>query len=89
MIDLGGGSLQICGECINSTVPINNAASAIEAMCVSPQGDQRLQLVRQLTAGALNCIVSGGGADCSGTSVDQLFADCNAACIGNTSQVGF
>jgi len=58
-------------------------------MCVSPQGDQRLQLVRQLTAGALNCIVSGGGADCSGTSVDQLFADCNAACVGNTRQVGF
>ena len=42
-------SLNICGECIKNTV-LNDAASAEEAMCVSPRGDQILQLARQLTA---------------------------------------
>jgi hypothetical protein len=41
-----GGSLEICGECINDTVPINNAASAVEAMCVNVKGAKRLQLAR-------------------------------------------
>ncbi len=85
VINAGGGSLDICGECINATVPINNAASAVEAMCVRPTGNTVLQLARQLTAAALNCIISGGGSDCSCSETEDLFADCNNACIGAPS----
>jgi hypothetical protein len=83
VINAGGGSLLVCGECINATVPVNNAASAVEAMCVSPSGAIVLQNARQLTAMALNCIVSGFGDDCSGdASLAALFSDCNNACLG-------
>ena len=83
VINAGGGSLMVCGECINATVPINNAASAVEATCVSPSGAITLQNASQLTALALNCIVSGFGADCLGsTSLGPLFSDCNNACVG-------
>jgi hypothetical protein len=75
----GGGSLTICGETINNTLT-DNASSAIEALCVNPRGQQTLQLARQLTATALNCIVSGGDADCTGVSIDAVFDACNAAC---------
>jgi hypothetical protein len=86
IINAGGGSITICGECINATVPINNAASAVEALCVSPSGNILLQNARQLTALALNCIVSGFGADCSGdASLSSLFSDCNNACTGAAS----
>jgi len=57
---------------------------ALHARC----GDhlhQRLQLVRQLTALALNCGVSGFGLDCGGNAgLEALFNDCNAACLSNT-----
>jgi len=86
VIEAGGGSLEVCGECIDSTVPIDNAASAIEAICVNPAGNIKLQNVRQLTAMALNCVISGFGADCGGNSdLDGLFTDCNNACLGNSS----
>jgi hypothetical protein len=76
-------SITICGECINDTA-LNDAASAVEAMCVSPRGDPTLQLARQLTAAALNCVISGGAADCSGQpAIANLFQDCNThACLG-------
>ena len=35
---------------------------------VSPRGDQRLQLARQLTSMALNCVMSDRGIDCGGTT---------------------
>ena len=86
IINAGGGSLNVCGECINATVPVNNAASAVEALCVSPQGTIVLQNVRQLTALALNCIITGAGDDCSGSaSLGALFSDCNNACLGLAS----
>jgi hypothetical protein len=70
----------------NTQVPENN--SAIEAICVSPSGNQLLQLARQLTAMALNCAVSGFGGDCAGDAdVQALFDDCNDACAGNTAEV--
>ncbi|MDT8408140.1 MAG: hypothetical protein RQ741_00945 [Wenzhouxiangellaceae bacterium] len=74
-----GGPLQICGQTIDNT-EVGNMSSAVEAMCVSIEGFQQRQLARQLTAMALNCIVSGGGADCAGTSVSDLFTGANAAC---------
>jgi hypothetical protein len=88
VIRLGGGSLHICGECISTTAE-DDPASAVEAICVSPSGTSKLQNVRQLTAMALNCIVSGLGADCQGLSREcgndyraQLFSDCNNVCQG-------
>lgn len=86
VINAGGGSLLVCGECINATVPVNNAASSVEATCVSPRGAIALQNARQLTAMALNCIVSGFGADCGGdANLSGLFSDCNNACLGLAS----
>ena len=83
-IDAAGGSLSICGTTIDNT-NVGNEFSALEAMCVSPQGNQLLQLARQLTAMSLNCIISGGGADCSGTSVESLFQAANEACASGVA----
>ncbi|HET9481316.1 MAG TPA: hypothetical protein VFP98_06120, partial [Candidatus Polarisedimenticolia bacterium] len=74
------GPLSICGETIDVTI-VNDDASALEALCVPVKGDQRLQLARQLTAAALNCVVSDGDADCSETALyAAIFAECNMAC---------
>ena len=80
VIDAAGGELSVCGQVIDNT-DVGNVNSAVEAMCVRIEGEQQRQLARQLTAMALNCVVSGGDADCAGTSVEDLFADANAACI--------
>jgi hypothetical protein len=56
------GSLRVCGETI-STTNVDDAASAIEAICVKVRGDSRRQLARQLTAAALNCVVTGVAAN--------------------------
>jgi hypothetical protein len=79
VIDAAGGCLDICGERITNTC-LNDADSAVEAMCVAVEGVSERQLARQLTAAALNCVVSGGGATCSGISIEDLFADCNLVC---------
>jgi hypothetical protein len=81
--------LQVCGETITTTA-LDDANSAVEAMCVRIRGDQKLQLARQLTALALNCVVSelnagldpAGNALCTGVDVRALFDDCNAVCAG-------
>jgi hypothetical protein len=87
-IDAGGGCLEVCGEVITNTVP-SSAESALEAICVSPRGALRLQLARQLTAMSLNCAMNGFDIDCSGHArLAPLFAACNAACAGNTADVG-
>jgi hypothetical protein len=77
-----GGPLNICGELICNT-EVDDASSAIEAMCVAVQGQKERQLARQLTAAALNCIVTNGNADCSGTSIETAFAACNTICANN------
>jgi hypothetical protein len=80
VIAAAGGSLTVCGETITST-KVADDESALEAICVSPSGAIRLQLVRQLTAAALNCVMSGGDADCSSTPLyTSIFAECNALC---------
>ena len=87
IITEAGGSLSICGETITNTV-VDDDASAIEALCVSPRGAQRLQLARQLTAAALNCVISGGGADCEGVGIfEARFQACNAACAASSSSI--
>ena len=65
------GPLTVCGKPI-ANVSVDSASSALEAMCVAPRGDQRVQLVRQLTGAALN--LAAHGATWSG------FAACNATC---------
>jgi len=87
VITANGGCMEICGEVITTATAgsVGSANSVLEAMCISPRGEQRLQLVRQLTALALNCGVSGFGLDCGGNAgLDSLFTDCNAACLSNT-----
>jgi len=87
IITAGGGSLAICGETITNT-DVDDDESAVEAICVSPEGTQRLQLARQLTAAALNCIISGGGADCNGVGIyETRFQECNAACAASSSSM--
>jgi hypothetical protein len=76
------GSISICGEDICNTL-VDDASSAIEAMCVRVQGQPTRQLARQLTAARLNCIISGevGGA-CDGISINDVFDACNTRCAG-------
>jgi len=83
VIDACGGVLDVCGECISTTVPVDDASSAIEALGVSPKGQIVLQNARQLTALALNCCISGFGADCGDdATLNGLLTDCNNACQG-------
>jgi hypothetical protein len=86
--------LLVCGQKIDSpdtnpadgTTDVNDAASSTEALCVPVQGDQILQLARQLTAAALNCVISGGGADCSGTPLyKEVFSNCNTLCASGSA----
>lgn len=69
------GCFTVCGEIVDST-SLNDADSAVEALCVSPKSQGQVQLARQLTASALNCILSTGSPYC-----DVAWADCNEACI--------
>ena len=84
----GAGPI-ICGTEINNT-DVGNVNSALEAICVAVKGDPRRQLARQLTAAALNCIITNAdgtetctaatGDICDGVSIGDLFEACNAAC---------
>ena len=83
--------LTVCG------VAIEDSADAMQAICSSPKGNSQIQLARQLTAAALNCIISTvpgeteGVCDpfpvttnpCAGTSIEALFDACNAICDGD------
>jgi cysteine-rich repeat protein len=94
------GTLEICGAIIDN-VNVGSAHSALEAICVSPKGDSRLQLARQLAVAALNCGITNstdsdvctgagesGAAPCAGVSIHDVFQACNAACAtGTTAEV--
>jgi hypothetical protein len=73
VIDAAGG-LDVCGTTITNT-DLESNQSAIEAICVAVKGELERQLVRQLTAAALNCAT----ASCS-TAHSDLIADCNLTC---------
>ena len=66
--------LDVCGTQISDTALLSDG-SAIEAICVNVKGDSKRQLVRQLTAAALNCRM----ATCT-TEHATLLANCNATC---------
>jgi hypothetical protein len=74
VIDSVPGGLEVCGVNITNT-DLGSEFSAIEAICVSVKGELERQLVRQLTAAALNCAL----ASCSDYHSD-LVADCNDTC---------
>jgi len=76
--------LTICGHPITTTDLSNT--SAVEAICVAIKGDSSLQVARQLTAAALNCILTNSAGcspplnqidPCAGVSVHDVFAACN------------
>jgi hypothetical protein len=85
--------LTICGTDILNT-DVGSVSSALEAICVSPKGNSLLQLARQLTATALNCIITnsqepnavdcpGAGLEgpvCDGVPIGDFFDACNEAC---------
>ena len=70
------GGVTVCGHSITD-VHVAHGHSAIEAMCVSPQGDLRLHLAAQLTAAAIN--MAAGGASFAD------FSSCNATCANPTA----
>jgi hypothetical protein len=80
----------ICGVEINNTsvngysgagsYPGNGDESAVEGMCVHIKTKIVRQLQRQLIAASLNCVVSGGSADCTGVSVGTDWKAANADC---------
>lgn len=65
------GSVTVCGKLITD-VDVDHGHSALEGLCVTPLGDQRVQLVRQLITAALN--LAAGGAPFGD------FAACNTVC---------
>ena len=84
--------LTVCGH------EINDSADAMQAICVSPKGNSDLQLARQLTAAALNCIMSEtgngdsctpftdhAGVPCGGISIEAVWNACDAICDGDPS----
>lgn len=72
--------IQICGKTISVEDHGSDIPPVVEAICVAPSEGSQLQLGRQLTAAALNCMLSGGGEDCTGTSIETVFASCNSTC---------
>jgi hypothetical protein len=75
------GCALVCGEVLSNT-EVNDADSYLEALCVSPRGDDRLPVARQLAALSLNCCASGYGNDCAlDPFLGPLFAECNDTCV--------
>ena len=85
----GEPGLRVCGHLITD-VDVDHGHSALEAMCVSPHGYQRLHLMRQLVTAALN-LLSGSSATFSNyLSCDVTCQDLDASesavasCISQT-----
>jgi hypothetical protein len=86
LIQAGGGCLEICGEVIKTTA-VDDADSAVEALCLREHAGYRPGLARHLLAAALNCTLSNGHPDCAGlvyggVDIGALVAGCNATCLG-------
>jgi Bacterial Ig-like domain (group 1) len=94
--------LTICGQTITNT-DVGSVNSALEAICVNKIGESNglLQLARQLTAAALNCIITNSqepdgeacpsagltGAVCDTVSIEDIFNACNDACAAGETTV--
>ena len=84
VIEAAGGSIAVCGKTLTNT-DVNDAMSALEALC--GEGGGVTQLTSQLTAAALNCVITSGNANCSDVSIADTFAACNAACAQGRTTV--
>ncbi len=84
------GGLQICGESVTATSNFDSPYvsglgldSALQGLCIKPQGVKQRRLYRELLATALNCTIS-GAADCDALVLahgNVSFSECNAACL--------
>jgi hypothetical protein len=89
LIDVAGG-LQICGESVTATSNFDRPYvsglgldSALQGLCIKPQGVRQRRLYRELLATALNCTASGFD-DCDALVLahgDVSFSECNEACL--------
>ena len=77
------GPLPVCGRSVTNA-NVDAAGSAIEGLCVSPRGNQRVQLARQLVGAALN-LAAGGAAWPGFTACNAVCADANAASTSLTA----
>jgi hypothetical protein len=92
VIDASGGCLQVCGQSICGTTDMdlqNTLGSALEALCTPMKDTAVGQTYRQMVTAALNCVVSGSGADCGGlldAILDQVtWESCNSECAEGSS----
>jgi hypothetical protein len=78
------GPLTVCGQVVVD-VDVDHAHSALEIMCVTPQGDVRLQLARQLMAAALSRAAGGAAVDlgpCDAVCTNAAATDAElASCV--------
>ncbi len=79
VLDAALPPVMVCGEIVDNTT-LGSFGSALASMCVRPRRDRRLQLARQLTATALNCVMTNGNGDCQDVGIESTFAECNMAC---------
>ena len=86
-IDAASGSLQVCGQTIDSSLPIGDLSSALEGLCVRTRGVKQRSLYRQLVAARLNCAVS-GAANCA--ALAPSYDACDSLCEnGSSSEIGY
>jgi hypothetical protein len=102
VIHAAGGCLEVCGQSICGTDDVdlqNTLGSALEALCTPMKDTAVGQTYRQMVTAALNCIVSGYGANCAalldpvleGTvhGFDVSWLSCNAQCeLGSGGDAG-
>jgi hypothetical protein len=84
----------ICGVRITSTdvyqLPGSGpdyAKSSTEAICVHPKTKIVRQLMRQMTAAAINCVMSGTSSNCAGLTIGTKWAEADAACAANSGDL--
>jgi hypothetical protein len=76
-----GMGLPVCGIWIDNTELLSNM-SAIEALCVSVEDVTERELVKQLTATALNCVLG----ECNAAHTAML-ATCNNVCASGVGDM--
>ncbi len=84
LLNLAGG-ITVCGKPITD-IDVGQKDSALEALCVAVQGNQKLQLARQLTSAKLNCLLNSDGTDADCTdAIEAKIKQCDAVCTDSKS----
>jgi cysteine-rich repeat protein len=79
------GPIEVCGQTIDNGDDLGDLDSALEGLCVRPEGDEQRELYRALLATTLNCLLSEGECDdILSRFTDVSYEDCNALCEGDT-----